>query len=313
MMLVIYGPTAVGKTSFALKLAKKFNAEIISADSRQVYSGLDIGSGKVSFKNKVKKNNGFWTVDGTQINGFDLISPDQEWSVANFLVYATKQSERISSEKKIAIVVGGTGFYLHSLLYGLDSIGIPADTLLRKSLERMTLNQLFAKLKTVDPKRAFLLNESDKKNPRRIIRAIEISSSRYKNKKSKAQFTKNDLLIGLNANNEYLYKKSDRWLDERLKNGLLQEIEALISKGIDIKWLESLGLEYRWLTKFILNKITYDEAHERLKGDTHSFIRRQKTWFKKFPHIKLFNVEPDDGFKNAEKEVLTWVNTKKSF
>lgn len=312
-MLTIYGPTAVGKTAFALNLAKKLKAEIISADSRQVYQNLDIGSGKVSFVNKIKKNKSFWIVDGVRVNGFDLVSPGQNFTVADFLTYTAEQFKRIQSEGKLVIVVGGTGFYIHSLLYGLDSIGVPADRLLRKSLENMDVNQLFLKLKLINPKKASSLNESDRNNPRRIIRAIEIAKSFHTNNKSEGFLKEKDLFIGFSAGNEYLYKKSDKWLKERLKNGLLDEIKTVISSGVDIKWLESLGLEYRWLTKFMLKNIAYDEAIVRLKGDTHSFIRRQKTWFKKFPQIILFDVELENGLAKAEKEVSDWINLKKSF
>lgn len=313
MMLVLYGPTAVGKTSFALRLAKNLNAEIISADSRQVYKNLDIGSGKVSFENKVKKHKGYWTVDGVRVNGFDLASPGQKWNVADFLTYALKEIKRINSKKKIVIVAGGTGFYIHSLLYGLESIGVPEDKSLRAILEKMTATELFNKLKQTNPQKASLLNESDKKNPRRIIRAIEISLFRGKNRRINSQFTKEDICIGLSANNEYLYKKSDMWLKERLKNGLIEEIKSLVSSGVNAEWLKSLGLEYRWLTRYVKGEISYDQALKGLMGDTHSFIRRQKTWFKKFQDIKVFNVNSKEGFKSAEKEVLNWIELKKSF
>src|SRR3989344_4979412 len=125
--LIIYGPTATGKTDLALNLAKKFNGELISTDSRQVYKGLDIGTGKVSFGSKVEKHQGFWVVNGIKIHGFDLVNPDEQFTAADFLKSAVTSVIQITEEKKLPIMVGGSGFYIKTLINGLGSIGIPAD------------------------------------------------------------------------------------------------------------------------------------------------------------------------------------------
>jgi len=310
-LLVIYGPTATGKTDLAIKLAKKFSGELISADSRQVYQGLDIGSGKVSFESKVEKHKGYWVVDGIKIHGFDLVKPGIQFTVADFLKYTNNSIVQTIKLKKLPIIVGGTGFYIKALIDGIGSIGIPQDPALRRQLEGLSVDQLYQKLLEIDQKRAKDMNESDRTNPRRLIRAIEIaiykkyhaSSIKHQgNTKYSIQNTKY-LLIGLTAPNSYLYSHCDKWLQTRLKHGMVEEVKNLLDKRVDSIWLDNLGLEYRWLTKYLLEKIDYNYAIERLKGDIHSFIRRQKTWFKKFPQIQLFDISKPDWRQKLEKKL----------
>ena len=314
MMLIIYGPTQTGKTDLALQLAKKYNGELISADSRQVYKGLDIGSGKVGFSDVVSKHHGYWMVNGVRINGFDLTDPGQQFSAADFLEFAHTTMTQIIGAKKTPIVVGGTGFYIKALLYGIWSIGIPADWKLRSGLEKLSSDDLYKQLFSIDPARAKSMNQSDRANPRRLIRAIEIvllnQKSKSKNQKVKTTNyklpTTNYQLLGLTAPNEFLFKKADRWLEERISYGLIEEVKGLLSAGVDSNWLKNLGLEYRWITKYLLGENSYEESHFRLEGDIHSFIRRQKTWFPKFKNIKHFDISTKNFRKSLEKTVGLW-------
>lgn len=308
-MLVIYGPTSTGKTKLAISLAKKYNGEIISADSRQVYRGLDVGTGKVSFESKVEKHPKYWNVDGVKIRGFDLINPEGNFSAADFIRFATGSMIRIIELKKLPIIVGGTGFYMYTFLNGIESIGIPRDQKLRSSLEKLTKVQLAKKLWKLNPKRANLLNESDRQNPRRLIRAIEIAVGRPKittpKNLSKYVPSTNRLLIGLTAPNDFIYKRADKWTDKRFEK-IENEIKILLKQGVNEKWLENLGLEYRWVLRFLQNKVSKDEATTGLKNDTHSFIRRQKTWFKKFEGMKLFDITDNNWQSKLEKTVSIW-------
>ena len=160
-MLVIYGPTVTGKTALAISLAKKHNGELISADSRQVYSGLDIGTGKVPQNTNYKKHKNYWEVEGVKIHGFDIARPGQIFSVVDFLENTRKTAEQIKNRGKTPIVVGGTGFYVSSLFSKNDLITIPPNTKLRKSLENYSAFELFQKLKVLNIKKAASLNESD--------------------------------------------------------------------------------------------------------------------------------------------------------
>lgn len=300
MTLVIYGPTVTGKTDLALKLAQKFNGELISADSRQVYKLLDIGTGKVGINSKVKKRSNVWIVDGVKIYGFDLVDPGENFSVSQFYKFGSDQIAAVHSENKLPIVVGGTGYYIKSLIKPFDSLGIPPNLTLRNKLEKFSKEDLFLHLKKINPKKAESLNNSDKNNPRRLIRAIEIAGF---NKKPIGKKHLNYQMIGLSADNKYLYNRANIWLETRLRNGLIEEVENLIKKGISPKWLESLGLEYRWLTKHLTGEITYDTAISRLQGDIHGLIRRQKTFFLQFPQIKLFDIQK----KGYQKEIFDLV------
>lgn len=300
--LIVYGPTATGKTALGMSLANKYQGAIISADSRQVYKGLDIGSGKVSFDDKVEKYRGYWLVNGVKIYGFDLCPPGKGFTAADFINATISSLAKIEHEDKLPIIVGGTGFYVKSLLGGLQSFGIPANENLRADLDKQTKDQLKDQLKKVDKKKFDSMNTSDINNPRRLIRAIEIALDPSNSKGIKPLVTKAHV-IGLTASNSYLYKKSDAWLQTRLDSGLIEEIENLIKKKTSIVWLEGLGLEYRWITRYLTGKLSYGQAINSLIGDTHDLIRRQKSWFKKFEGIKIYDIEDKNYQEKLEKDL----------
>src|SRR3989344_2779257 len=306
--LIIYGPTATGKTALAIELAKKHNGEIISTDSRQVYKGLDIGTGKVSFDSKVEKHEGYWIVDGVKIHGFDLVNPGQRFSVADFLTFANSSIVQTIKLNKLPIIVGGTGFYIKALIKGIGLIGIPLNPELRQQLEKLSTTDLYQKLLEINPKRAKAMNESDRANPRRLVRAIEIALANKKletrnQKLATRPYSLDTFIVGLIAPNDYLYTKVDQWLNERLSHGMIDEVKSLLDQKVKPQWLDDLGLEYRWLTRYLLRQITKEEAINRLRGDIHSFIRRQKTWFRQFPNIYLFDISKPSWRQKLEKIV----------
>lgn len=306
-LLVIYGPTVTGKTTLAIKIAKKLDGEIISADSRQIYRGLDIGTGKVDFKSKAEKHNGYWIVDGVKIFGFDVTNPGSKFSALDYLKYARKQIVSISKQGKLPIVAGGTGFYIKALLQGLETAGIKSDLKLRKKLDNLPPEQLLQILSKINKKKAQHMNKSDQQNPRRLIRAIEVEDAAQKldttdlNKPISAD----TIVTGLTASNDYLYKKADRWLEERLNQGLLEEVENL-QQLVKPEWLISLGLEYKWTTLLLEGKFSKQEAVNRLKGDIHDFIRRQKTWFFQFKEITIYDITNKLEMELLEKTISFW-------
>jgi len=300
MMLVIYGPTATGKTNLAIEIAKKNNGELISADSRQVYKNLDIGTGKVSPNSNVKKYNGHWFVDGVKIYGFDVIAPGESFSAADFIGYANGIINNIQKKNKIPIIVGGTGFYIKSLLFGIETLGIAPNYTLRKKLDNLTKTELYKTLFKLNRNKAISLNESDRKNPRRLIRAIEIAVNNSYSITSIQTSPANYEIIGLTAPNDFLYKRADAWLIQRLDLGLIDEVKYLLSNRISSNWLQSLGLEYKWITRSLLGEISQNEAISRLKGDIHAYIRRQKTFSRQFPKIKYFDISERNWKHNLQ-------------
>lgn len=302
-MLVLYGPTKTGKTDLAIKLAKKLNTELISADSRQVYKGLDIGTGKVSFDSKIAKHKGCWIVDGIKINGFDLVEPQAQFTVSDFIRFASASMTRITESDRLPIVVGGTGFYIKALIDGIGTLGILADQKLRRVLEKLSTLDLYQKLLDLDKKRAQKMNKSDRANPRRLIRAIEVSLSHQKFTTTCNQLPiTNYQLICLTAPNEYLYQRADKWLEIRLENGMIEEVKILLKK-VDPLWLENLGLEYRWITRYLMGKINLNLVKQRLKGDIHSFIRRQKTFFNQFKEKEVYDISKRNWQDILEKSM----------
>lgn len=306
-LLVIYGPTVTGKTSLAIQLAKKYNGEIISADSRQIYRGLDLGTGKVDFKLKSEKQKGYWTVDGIKIFGFDIVNPSSKFSTLDYLKFARRQIASINKQGKLPILAGGTGFYIKTLLLGLGTAGFKPDLKLRKRLDGLSAEQLFRILSKINRKKALSMNKSDRLNPRRLIRAIEIEQGAQKSETTgfNKPINADPLLIGLSAANDFIFKKADSWLEERLRRGLIKEVEGLIGK-VNPKWFESLGLEYKWVTLFLEGKIAKQEMVERLKGDIHDFIRRQKTWFYQVKDIKIYDITNKLEMESLEKTISIW-------
>ncbi len=280
---VIVGPTASGKTAYSIKLAKKVNGEIISADSRQVYKGLDIGSGKVTKKEMA----------GIPHHLLDVVSPKKVFTVALYKKLADKKIKEIIARGKTPIIVGGTGFYIQAVVDNLILPEVPPNKKLRANLEAKPPSGLFAMLKKLDPIRA---QEIDSKNPRRLIRAIEIARALGKVPALRSR-TSGSLevrlpdagydfeIIGIKMEQEKLNKKIYQRLGERLRKGMVAEVRKLHEGGVSWKRLEELGLEYRYVALFLQNKITKPEMVEQLYRQIIKYSKRQLTWFKRDKRI----------------------------
>lgn len=316
-LLAIMGPTATGKTDMALNLARKFDGELISADSRQVYRFLDIGTGKMpdqlkieNSKLKIKKADGWWEIDGTKIWMYDVISPKRQYTVADYVKDAYKVLKDINVRKKLPIVVGGTGLYLKALLYGLPNLSIPIDYQLRQKIEKLSLNQLQNKLKAISFKKWQSLNYSDSQNPRRLIRAIELVVGQRNKKNVKSKSAENDfniLKLGLTASRRILYQRSDERVVKRVNAGMIEEARGLSDKGLSLSRMRALGLEYGVLADFLVGEIKSNkELITIMQGKIHAYVRRQLTWFKKEKNIDWFDVEMDNSRGKIEKLVSKW-------
>ena len=271
-LLIITGPTASGKTKLGVRLAQMFNGELISADSRQVYKLMDIGTGK-----DLPLPVPIW--------GLDLVKPDQEFSVADWFKVAQKKIFELWKKDKLPIIVGGTGFYLKALINGFDSLGVEPDYKLRRRLEKMSLGELQEKLSQVYSQRYEEMNQSDKNNPRRLIRAIEVVQTLKKKSGFKSIKADKLLLIGLKAQKKYLYQKIDQRVEKRIRAGSEKEVKGLLKKG------------YGWDLKEVIQRWQFDE---------HNYLRRQLTFLKKMKLIKWFSIQKGGFEKQIVKLVKSW-------
>ncbi len=272
-IIIIVGATATGKSAFAVTLAKKIHGEIISADSRQVYRGLDLLSGKITKKE----------MQGIPHHMLDIVSPKKSYTVADFKKTGEKIIQDILSRDKTPIIVGGTGFYIDALVSGNVLPEVPPNQVLRKKLTTNSAEKNFALLKKLDPNRAKTI---DRHNNVRIIRAIEIVQAfgkvpPLKHGQSKYETT----WIGLTVPDEVLKKKIHMRLQDRLKSGMLREAKKLHDSGISWKRMEELGLEVRYATHYLQGKVGKEDMVATLEKEIWQYAKRQKTWFKRNKEI----------------------------
>lgn len=302
-VIVILGPTSTGKTSLSIRLCKEFNGSIISADSRQIFKKMDIGTGKIPINNPYvfEKQDDKWTVDGIDVYGYDLVYPNERYSSGDFSHYYSSKSKNVLNFKNI-FLVGGTGFYIASALEEVSISEVSVNNVLRDELNKLSLIDLQNRLGDDINK----LNESDLNNPRRLIRKIEIKESGCQ-KVIKREDNKQEFLvkIGLYGSNEYMFSKADRWVDSIWDN-LVTEVKYLFLLGyIDTPPLN--GLIYKTVKSYLSNDMSKEDSIERIKFDLHSYIRRQMTWFKKDRSIEWFNVESDSLYidiSNRIREII---------
>ena len=277
-IIVILGPTATGKSDLAIRIAKKYNGEIISADSRQVYRGLNIGTGKVTKKEMC----------AVPHHLLDVANPRFKFSVTEFIKLAEKAIAQIVAKNKIPIICGGTGFYIQALVDGMSIPNVPINIKLRRMLSKMNVSEMFQSLLKLDPKRAETI---DKNNPRRIIRAIEIATALGKVPllcKDPSTSKYEPIYIGLKLPINELKNKISVRLLKRMKSGMLNEAKKLHTDGLSWKRMDELGLEYRYMARHLQGKISKDEMISLLTIEIYHYAKRQITWFKKNSKITWF-------------------------
>ncbi len=322
-LLVICGPTATGKTALALRLASQFHGELISADSRQIYKGMDIGTGKDIGKNpalgailKTKHGNKqivlrSYIVQHIPLWFYDVVYPNEEFSVSHYQTCARRIINDIISRGKLPILVGGTGLYIQSIIEPFNTIEIPPDVDLRKELSEASTEQLQRNVKRSLPAVWEKLNESDRNNPRRLIRKLEIG----KHASIKSPLPKSAqydyLMIGLKAENGILYSRIDSRVDERLKAGIIDEVSGLRKSGCSWSLPSMSGLGYReWKDYFeghLKDKETLkQQIIQQWKFDEHGFARRQLTWFKKISSIHWFDIKQTSYLADVTASVRQW-------
>ena len=298
-LLVICGQTGTGKTSLAIFLAKKFNGELISADSRQVYKGLNIGTGK-DLKEIERSKIKIW--------GYDLVDPKKNFSVGNYIRFAQKATLDIQKRGKLPILVGGTGLFIKGVIDGIPTAFVPRNLKLRKNLGEKDAGELFEILAQLDPIKAGSMNRSDKLNPRRLIRGIEVATWGLE-RKTPRLFKKPKyelLVIGLQASLGSLSNKIEKRVDKRIKDGVEAEIKKLISSGIswDSQSMTSLG--YRQWRDYFEKKVTKEEVINNWKKEELRYAKRQLAWFKKDVRINWFDSQDGNLYKKVEELVKKW-------
>lgn len=275
-ILVIVGSTATGKSDLAVKLAKKYNGEVISADSRQVYKGMDIGSGKITKKE----------MKAVPHHLLDVANPKTPFSVNKFQKLATKKIQEIIARGHLPIICGGTGFYIDTLVEGKIYPAVKENKKLRASLERKSAPDLLTLLKKLDSDRAATI---DPHNKVRLIRAVEIAQSLGKVPKIESRQLYDPTYIGLDLPDLALRERIRARLLRRLKGPMIAEIKRLHRQGVSYRRLESFGLEYKNGALFLQKKIAKEKMIENILTESFQYAKRQRTWFKRNAKIKWFN------------------------
>jgi tRNA dimethylallyltransferase len=295
-IVVVAGPTASGKSDLAIRLARRFKGEIISADSRQVYRRMDIGTGKVTKREQRLARH--WLLD--------VASPTRQYTVARFTRDARRALADIVRRGKLPIICGGTGFWIDALVYGQSIPDVKPDTRLRTRLRKLTAAQLFARLQKLDPVRAAVI---DRHNPVRLVRALEIVMSTGQPVPARTNGSPYEpLYLGVSRPLPELKRRIEKRLDARLKTGMVAEVRRLHASGVSWKRLESFGLEYRHLARYLQGKYEvrsnnaevrksetssfairtspFQAMRNALLGDIIAYSKRQLTWWKKNNDIR---------------------------
>lgn len=296
-LIILTGPTAVGKTELSISLAKAVNGEIISADSMQVYKDMDIGTAKIRPEE----------MDGVRHHLIDILEPDIAFNVAMFKELAKSAAEEIYNRQHIPIIVGGTGFYIQALLYDID-FSEETDTSIRKELERLAEEKgaeyLHDELRKVDAPSAELIHMN---NVKRVIRALEyyrlhgkkISEHNTAERHKKSPY--NFLYFVLTDERSKLYERIEKRIDLMLEEGLVEEVQKLLEKGYGKGLVSMQGLGYKELIPYLEGEISFDEAAYILKRDTRHFAKRQLTWFRRERDVRWL----DKRNFSTENEILT--------
>ena len=273
-LIVILGPTASGKTNLAVQIADKFSGEIISADSRQIYRGMDIGTGKDLAEYKLNEKL-------ISYHLIDILQPSQDYSVFHFQQDFKQIYEDVLEKKSLPILCGGTGLYIESILLNYDMAEVPPNHDLRNILERKSHEELIEKLKKLNLE---LHNTSDLSSKKRTIRAIEIGLSKesIKQKTENEHFRQfNFCVIGIAPERKIVRKRITDRLKLRLENGMIDEVEDLLKNGLPRERLDYFGLEYKFIGKFLNGDLNYNDMLQKLNTSIHQFSKRQMTFFRR--------------------------------
>ena len=301
-LIILTGPTAVGKTDLSIKLSKSLNAEIISADSMQIYKYMDIGSAKVTKEE----------MDGVVHYMIDEVTPDVPFSVSEFQMRSEKYIEEINKKGKNVLITGGTGLYLNSLIYNMDFAKSNANNEIREKLEQELaengIDYMHEKLRGLDEEAA---NRIHKNNTKRVIRAIEVCMSGQKMNDFSKDLRYNEkykpIIIVLNRDREVLYQRINKRVDIMLENGILDEVKELLKMGYTKDMISMQGIGYKEMIKYLDGEYTYDEAIEIIKRDSRRYAKRQLTWFKRYQDAKWFDLDKYQDIEILKEDIINHI------
>lgn len=287
-LLLVVGPTASGKTKLAIKLAENYNSELVNADSRQVYKHMNIGTNKGSLtqlSDKLYINGKFKNIYAYQLEKssvvgwlFDVVKPNEEFNVSDYKLLANLVINNIKKKNKNVILVGGTGLYIDVLIHNFDLGNVPPDIRLRSKLEKLSVVELQNQLSTLNKVLYSDLNNSDKNNPRRLIRKLEIILNSHKKTKENTQRFNNYQFIYLQPPLPILFSKINERVDKMIEDGFISEVENLIAKGYrNTKPMNGLG--YKQVVSYLDKKVSLIECIEKIKQEHRNYAKRQITWF----------------------------------
>jgi tRNA dimethylallyltransferase len=304
-LLVIIGPTAVGKTNLSIEMAKRYNGEIISGDSMQIYRGMDIGTAKIT-KDEMQ---------GIPHHLIDIKEPEENFSVAEFQLLVRAKINEIAKRGKLPIIVGGTGLYIQSVIYDYQFSDVPGDEAFRLELEERAKQigneALYKELQAVDPESAAQIHPN---NVRRVIRALEIFHLTGKTMQDFQRKQQPDLmyetaLVGLSMEREKLYERINRRVDIMVEQGLLEEVKSLYNQGLrNCQSIQAIG--YKEIYDYLDGSVTWEEAVEQLKQNSRRYAKRQLTWFRNKMDVQWFDMTYVNNFAKKIVEISQYVEGK---
>ena len=301
-LIILTGPTAVGKTALSIELAKDLNAEIISADSMQIYEYMDVGSAKVTKEE----------MDGVIHHLIDEVKPDYAFSVSEFQKRANKYIKDIDDRGKKVLVTGGTGLYLNSLIYDMDFAKSNSNSKLREELElelkENGIDYMHEKLRALDEDAA---NRIHKNNTKRVIRALEVCLDGKKMQDFSTELKYNEnyqpIIIVLNRDREVIYERINKRVDLMMENNLIDEVKHLLDIGYDKNLISMQGIGYKEIVKYLEGEYSLDEAIEIIKRDSRRYAKRQITWFKRYKESKWFDLDKYDNSEILKEDILNYI------
>ncbi|QGQ46302.1 tRNA (adenosine(37)-N6)-dimethylallyltransferase MiaA [Metabacillus sediminilitoris] len=304
-LVVIIGPTAVGKTKLSIDLAHRLNGEIISGDSMQIYKGMDIGTAKITEAE----------MEGIKHHLLDIKNPDEDFSVAEFQHRVRPLIDEISNQSKTPMIVGGTGLYIQSVLYNYQFTENPSDPEFRSNMELVLKEKgehaIHEMLEKIDPESASKIHPN---NSRRVIRALEVFHCTNKPMSEYISSQEQELLydvalVGLTMDRDILYERINKRVDIMVAQGLFEEVKWLYDKGIrNTQSIQAIG--YKEIYDYFDGKITFDDAINQLKQNSRRYAKRQLTWFRNKMDVNWFDMTPPINYNNMVDEIFTYIAGK---